>query len=228
MLRLWLGDVGECEGSGMCRTEWGVGMGSVETDMPRSEAEGRFGTGEAFVEGPLEDWGLGCFSFCLLEAPLLAIVCRIVRCGVLEVREGGGEAFGEGCDTAVTMGLLLGFRYDVACHGDTEGGAGCGFSMGVPSCCACCNRFRSFCDILGGAVFDNRSFSPRERPKVRFEVVVVEVWAMISLRSSFELASGVVPHGWPGALVGWSTGGGKAGTELIGISSPLSKPGGEV
>jgi hypothetical protein len=48
MLRCWLGEVGECVGRGIWRTEWGVGMGVVDTDIPRSEA----GVGR-FWEGPL-------------------------------------------------------------------------------------------------------------------------------------------------------------------------------
>jgi hypothetical protein len=49
MLRYWLGEVGEWDGSGMWRTEWGVGIGVVETDIPRSDD----GVGRVWVEAAL-------------------------------------------------------------------------------------------------------------------------------------------------------------------------------
>jgi hypothetical protein len=52
MLRFWLGDVGECSGKGMWRTDRGVGIGSVDTDMPLSLAPGRLG------DAALEDSGI--------------------------------------------------------------------------------------------------------------------------------------------------------------------------
>lgn len=133
MLRCWRGDVGERVGSGIWRTEWGVGIGSVETDMPLSAGPGRFKGEEVLgvVEG-----GCGCFSACLALTFLLATVCRIVSCGVLEVREAGG-GLGEAGEDDITTGLLLGFRCDETCHGETVGaaaGAGSGASVLVPSC----------------------------------------------------------------------------------------------
>jgi hypothetical protein len=132
MLRLKLGEVAECCGKGIWRTDRGVGMGSVETDIPLSFAAGRLGDAAPDASGV--DWDVARFPFCLDFSPLLAIVCRIVSCGVLGARDGWGDAFGEGCGAGVTTGVLLGFRCEVACHGETVGGTGCGFSSGVPSC----------------------------------------------------------------------------------------------
>jgi hypothetical protein len=47
MLRCWLGEVGECDGKGIWRTEWGVGIGVVDTDIP-----GPYGS-----DGPEEEGG---------------------------------------------------------------------------------------------------------------------------------------------------------------------------
>lgn len=77
MLRFCEGDVGECEGRGIWRTDIGVGMGVVETDMPRSVAAGRDGE-EASCALPSVSLPLP------LPLPLLlAIVWRIVSWGVL-------------------------------------------------------------------------------------------------------------------------------------------------
>ena len=126
MLRCWLGDVGECEGRGMWRTECGVGIGVVDTDIPGPEEGGR-----RLVDGVLLDAALdSCWEpwwlFAFEDVPLLAIVWRIVNCGVLEVLVGSREG--------MTV-VLLDFR-DTACQGDTAGGVGCGFSIvaGIPSC----------------------------------------------------------------------------------------------
>lgn len=86
MLRCWLGEVRECCGNGIWRTERGVGIGSVETDMPLSFAEGRLG--EAAPDGSPLACEMDRLSFCFDAPPLLAIVCRIVNCGVLGAREG--------------------------------------------------------------------------------------------------------------------------------------------
>jgi hypothetical protein len=70
----------------MWRTDRGVGMGSVETDMPLSLAAGRFGDAApapSIVACDVDRW-----PFCLDPAPLLAIVCLIVSWGVLGAREG--------------------------------------------------------------------------------------------------------------------------------------------
>lgn len=86
MLRCWLGEVGECRGNGIWRTERGVGIGSVETDMPLSFAEGRLG--EAVPDGSMLACEVDLLSFCFDTPPLFAIVCRIFNCGVLDAREG--------------------------------------------------------------------------------------------------------------------------------------------
>jgi hypothetical protein len=86
MLRFWLGEVGECCGRGIWRTERGVGIGSVETDMPLSLAAGRFG--DAAPEASVVACDVDRFPFCLKLPPLFAMVCRIVSCGVLGARDG--------------------------------------------------------------------------------------------------------------------------------------------
>lgn len=70
----------------MWRTDRGVGIGSVETDMPRSFAEGRLG--DAVPDGSAVACDVDRLSFCFDATPLLAMVCRIVSCGVLGAREG--------------------------------------------------------------------------------------------------------------------------------------------
>lgn len=63
-----------------------MGIGSVETDMPLSLAAGRFG--EAAPATSVVACDAERLPFCLELAPLLAMVCRIVSCGVLGAREG--------------------------------------------------------------------------------------------------------------------------------------------
>jgi len=77
MLRCWLGEVEECCGRGMWRTDRGVGMGSVETDMPLSEAAGRDWEGDS---APFASWlcEAARLSFCFDPAPFFATVCRMV------------------------------------------------------------------------------------------------------------------------------------------------------
>jgi hypothetical protein len=86
MLRLKLGEVAECCGNGMWRTDRGVGMGSVETDMPLSFAAGRLG--DVALETSGVAWEVARLPLCLDLSPLLAIVCRMVSCGVLGARDG--------------------------------------------------------------------------------------------------------------------------------------------
>lgn len=61
-------------------------MGSVDTDIPLSLAAGRLG--DAAPEDSGTAWDIDRFPFCFDEAPLLAIVCRMLSCGVLDARVG--------------------------------------------------------------------------------------------------------------------------------------------
>lgn len=85
-----------------------MGIGSVETDMPLSLAAGRLGEAGPAVSGVACE--LVRLSFCLEDAPWLAIVCRMVRWGVLVTLEGCGDGLGEGCGAGVTTGPVLGLR----------------------------------------------------------------------------------------------------------------------
>ena len=108
-------------------------MGLVVETAEAEEEPGRCGALLLGFKTLRVCWG-GCGVFCLDGGLLLATVWRIVSCGVL-----AGQ---ELCGIEGKAGLLLRpplRSEETACHGDTVGGAGCGFSvpvgvLGCPSC----------------------------------------------------------------------------------------------
>jgi len=134
------------------------------------------------------------------------------------LREGGGMdeclISGAGSDELLTSWLITSLS-DVlkpvwTCQGDRDFpfemalGRGCD----VACCSACCCCFlRSFCETLcTDAVVAAFSFSFwAEKPMERFEVRLVEAWAIISFMPSFDEESGVDDHGFPLGVEGSDT-----------------------
>lgn len=144
-----------------------------------------------------------------------AIVCRMVKYGVAEDREGfesgfraaavGGRADATDAFLVSSMGATVG-SCGVVCHGDEVKLLAAGLGalrsfddgiVGVTSCWPCCCCLRSRCDNF--ALKEPFALSSRAccavRPKDKLDVRKDDVCAMISFISSLRDCNGTTPHG---------------------------------